>query len=43
MVVGYLDAHQLVWKTQKKKMLTHFQFCKAIALSWLTEKKQAVN
>ncbi len=37
--VLYRETHQLVWKTQKKKMFTHFQFCKAVALSWLTGKK----
>jgi hypothetical protein len=31
--VLYRETHQLVWKTQKKKMF------KAIALSWLTGKK----
>jgi hypothetical protein len=34
--VLYRETRQLVWKTQKKRMLTHFQFRKAIALSWLT-------
>jgi hypothetical protein len=37
--VLYRETHRLVWKTQKKRMLTHFQFRKAVALSWLTGKK----
>jgi hypothetical protein len=37
--VLYRETHRLVWKTQKKRMLTHFQFWKAVALSWLTGKK----
>ncbi len=32
-------THHLMWKTKKQKLLTHYQFRKAIALAWLSGKK----
>jgi hypothetical protein len=32
------ETHRLVWKTAKKKILTHYQFRRAITITWLTGK-----
>ncbi len=32
------ETHHLMWKTRKQKLLTYFQFWKAIVLTWLTGK-----
>ncbi len=37
--VLYRETHLLMWKTQQKKLLSHFQFRKNIALYWITGKK----
>jgi hypothetical protein len=34
--VAYKETHHLVWKTAKKKILTHYQFRRAITIAWLT-------
>jgi hypothetical protein len=35
----YRETHRLMWKAKKQRLLTHYQFRKAIALAWLTGKK----
>ncbi len=38
LIILYRETHCLMWKTKKQKLLTHYQFWKAIALAWLTGK-----
>jgi len=35
--VLYKTAHEVLWRTKKEKLMSHFEFQKMIALTWITQ------